>query len=246
MIADMVADAALASWWAPALAFAAGVVSFASPCVCRWCPATSRSSPGAALREGEGRPPARADPAVHRRVHDRVHAARRVRLDLRRGLRGRRASGSAGRVVHRARRADDRLRVRPRLARGCTRSGGRSSRGCGRARPGRCRSGWRSPPGGRRASGRCSGRSSRSRRAGSTSRARRCWSCYSLGLGVPFLLGRARGRQRLVGASGGCKRHYTGDRGRVGSAAGRRRGAAGHGRVHAIVRAARARFAPGL
>jgi cytochrome c-type biogenesis protein len=32
MIADVV-DTGLASWWAPALAFAAGVVSFASPCV---------------------------------------------------------------------------------------------------------------------------------------------------------------------------------------------------------------------
>jgi cytochrome c-type biogenesis protein len=35
MVAGMVADAAqqIHSWWAPALAFAAGVVSFASPCV---------------------------------------------------------------------------------------------------------------------------------------------------------------------------------------------------------------------
>src|SRR5512133_1708213 len=32
MIADVV-QTGLASWWAPALAFAAGVVSFASPCV---------------------------------------------------------------------------------------------------------------------------------------------------------------------------------------------------------------------
>lgn len=32
MLADLVQDG-LASWWAPALAFAAGVVSFASPCV---------------------------------------------------------------------------------------------------------------------------------------------------------------------------------------------------------------------
>jgi len=35
--ADVVSSG-LTSWWAPALAFAAGVVSFASPCVCRLVP----------------------------------------------------------------------------------------------------------------------------------------------------------------------------------------------------------------
>ncbi len=37
MIADVVRTG-LASWWAPGLAFAAGVVSFASPCVCPLVP----------------------------------------------------------------------------------------------------------------------------------------------------------------------------------------------------------------
>lgn len=45
----------LVSWWAPALAFAAGVVSFASPCVCPLLPGFVSFVSGTPVEEGRGR-----------------------------------------------------------------------------------------------------------------------------------------------------------------------------------------------
>ncbi|MGH2681418.1 MAG: cytochrome c biogenesis CcdA family protein [Actinomycetota bacterium] len=47
----------LSSWWAPALAFAAGVVSFASPCVLPLVPGYVSFVTGSRATEGEGRRP---------------------------------------------------------------------------------------------------------------------------------------------------------------------------------------------
>lgn len=50
-------DTGLSSWWAPALAFAAGVVSFASPCVLPLVPGYVSFLTGSRATEGEGRRP---------------------------------------------------------------------------------------------------------------------------------------------------------------------------------------------
>ncbi|HJQ72562.1 MAG TPA: cytochrome c biogenesis protein CcdA [Actinomycetota bacterium] len=50
-------DTGLSSWWAPALAFAAGVVSFASPCVLPLVPGYLSIVTGGRATEGEGRRP---------------------------------------------------------------------------------------------------------------------------------------------------------------------------------------------
>ena len=52
-----VVDTGLSSWWAPALAFAAGVVSFASPCVLPLVPGYVSFVTGGRATEGEGRRP---------------------------------------------------------------------------------------------------------------------------------------------------------------------------------------------
>ena len=238
MLAGLV-ETGLSSWWAPALAFAAGVVSFASPCVCRWSRATSRSSPGAA------RPRARAGARSCRSCCSSSGSRSCSRCSARSPGRSSGSSADpwfqrvAGLVVLAARPPDARLRVPAAGRRGCTRSGGRSSSGCAPARPGRSRSGWRSPPAGRRASGRCSRGSSRSRRPAARSRVRRCWPCTRSGLGVPFLLvglGRrpARGEPRMGAAA------LPGDRGGLGGVAGGRRRPADDGTVPAVLRPARA------
>jgi cytochrome c-type biogenesis protein len=56
MVAGLV-DTGLSSWWAPALAFAAGVVSFASPCVLPLVPGYLSFVTGGRATEGEGRRP---------------------------------------------------------------------------------------------------------------------------------------------------------------------------------------------
>jgi cytochrome c-type biogenesis protein len=56
VIADVV-ETGLSSWWAPALAFAAGVVSFASPCVLPLVPGYLSIVGGGRATEGEGRRP---------------------------------------------------------------------------------------------------------------------------------------------------------------------------------------------
>jgi cytochrome c-type biogenesis protein len=50
-------DTGLSSWWAPALAFTAGVVSFASPCVLPLVPGYVSFVTGSRATEGEGRRP---------------------------------------------------------------------------------------------------------------------------------------------------------------------------------------------
>ena len=50
-------DSGLSSWWAPALAFTAGVVSFASPCVWPLVPGYVSFVTGTRATEGEGRRP---------------------------------------------------------------------------------------------------------------------------------------------------------------------------------------------
>jgi cytochrome c-type biogenesis protein len=56
MLAGLV-ESGLSSWWAPALAFAAGVVSFASPCVWPLVPGYVSFVTGTRATEGEGRRP---------------------------------------------------------------------------------------------------------------------------------------------------------------------------------------------
>ncbi len=56
MLAGLV-ETGLSSWWAPALAFAAGVVSFASPCVLPLVPGYVSFVTGGRATEGEGRRP---------------------------------------------------------------------------------------------------------------------------------------------------------------------------------------------
>lgn len=56
MLAGLV-DTGLSSWWAPALAFTAGVVSFASPCVLPLVPGYVSFVTGSRATEGEGRRP---------------------------------------------------------------------------------------------------------------------------------------------------------------------------------------------
>jgi cytochrome c-type biogenesis protein len=56
MIGDVV-QTGLSSWWAPALAFVAGVVSFASPCVLPLVPGYLGFVTGGRATEGEGRRP---------------------------------------------------------------------------------------------------------------------------------------------------------------------------------------------
>lgn len=56
MVGGMV-DTGLSSWWAPALAFAAGVVSFASPCVLPLVPGYVSFVTGSRATEGEDRRP---------------------------------------------------------------------------------------------------------------------------------------------------------------------------------------------
>jgi cytochrome c-type biogenesis protein len=56
VLADVV-ESGLTSWWAPALAFAAGVVSFASPCVLPLVPGYVSFVTGGRATEGEARRP---------------------------------------------------------------------------------------------------------------------------------------------------------------------------------------------
>jgi cytochrome c-type biogenesis protein len=56
MLADLV-ESGLSAWWAPALAFAAGVVSFASPCVLPLVPGFLSFVTGTRATEGSGRRP---------------------------------------------------------------------------------------------------------------------------------------------------------------------------------------------
>jgi cytochrome c-type biogenesis protein len=56
MLAGLV-ETGLSSWWAPALAFTAGVVSFASPCVLPLVPGYVSFVTGSRATEGEGRRP---------------------------------------------------------------------------------------------------------------------------------------------------------------------------------------------
>jgi cytochrome c-type biogenesis protein len=56
MVAGLV-ETGLSSWWAPALAFAAGAVSFASPCVLPLVPGYVSFVTGGRATEGEGRRP---------------------------------------------------------------------------------------------------------------------------------------------------------------------------------------------
>jgi cytochrome c-type biogenesis protein len=56
MLAGLV-ETGLSSWWAPVLAFAAGVVSFASPCVLPLVPGYVSFVTGSRATEGEGRRP---------------------------------------------------------------------------------------------------------------------------------------------------------------------------------------------
>ena len=213
MLADIVQDRPGLVVGARCSRSLAGLVSFASPVR---VPAGPRllsfvsGGEGSTRRSAAGADAACADPAVHRRVHARVHAARRVRdATFVRLLQGRRRA-----TDRRARR--DRVRaccmigyaLAARLDRGSTPSAGRSWR---KVRPGRrrapSRSGWRSPRGGPRASGRSSAGilAIAARRA-----ARRGASCCCRVLAgargaVPA--GRA-GVHGFMGAFGWVRRHY--------------------------------------
>jgi hypothetical protein len=79
------------AWWAPFLAFAAGIVAFASPCVLRLVP--GYLSFVTAASEGPGSPS--APTRAHRTVAPRAAGRRRVlgRLHVARGVRRRVGSG---------------------------------------------------------------------------------------------------------------------------------------------------------
>ena len=207
----------LAQWWAPALAFLAGVVSFASPCVFPLVPGYVSFVTGERATE-ETRPAARADPAVRRRVRAGVHAARRVQLAVGAEDRRRdRGSGSPARscsivgvlmVDVRARQGvgPDVRRAPPVPAEGPARSGVGGAAGHGvRARMDAVH---------RAGAGGILGLASQ----GGTARGTLLLLCYSAGLGLPFVLV-GLGVSGSWAAAGGCSANYRSITGVSGGAA---------------------------
>ena len=162
MIADIV-QTGLASWWAPALAFAAGLVSCLSPCVWPLLPGYVSFITGERIVGEES--------GVDRRplapmllfilgftiVFVLLGAFSSTFVQVFKGTTGQRVGGAiviafGVLMIGYALRREARWRSTP--------SAGRSSLACGRAASARCRSAWPSPRAGPPASARCSGRSS--------------------------------------------------------------------------------------
>ena len=243
MIADIV-QTGLTSWWAPALAFVAGLVSFASPCVFPLVPGYVSFVSGE--RPSTARPQRRLLPillfiAGFTIVFTLLGAfASAVRADLQ----GRRGPVDRRRGRDRDRRVHDRLR-----ARGAAPITLYTERRpfLEKVRPGR---------GGGVAAGhgvrggvdamhraRADGHPGDRGHGEHAARGIVLLLAYSLGLGVPFLLV-GLGVQRFMGAFGWVRRHYALDRRCLGRAPGRGGRAVGHGGVHPDRRAARAGSRP--
>ena len=205
VVADLV-ETGLGSWWAPGLAFLAGVVSFASPCVFPLVPGYLSFVAGGEAKD-ERRPvvPILLFIAGFAVVFTAFGAfTGSITRSLLRSPAGIRVSGALI-VAFGVLMLLYALRVgSPR----CSPSVVRCSARCGPVRRGRSRSGSRSAPGGRRASDPCSRACSRSpRRRAARLRGATLLFVYSPGLGVPFLLV-GLGIRRLMGALAFVKRNY--------------------------------------
>ena len=203
----MVADIAsgLAEWWAPGLAFVAGIVSFASPCVFPLVPGYLSFVTGERLGEGSG---ARLAPmllfiAGFTLVFTLLGAFASSLVSVFKGTAGQRVAGGivialgVVMIAYAFGRGSLRLYAerRPLLAR--VRPGAAGALPLGMA----FAAGW-TPCIGPVLGGILGIASQRSTAGGAF-----LLVCYSLGLGAPFLL-IGLGVQRLVGALGWVQRHY--------------------------------------
>ena len=205
MIADIV-QTGLTSWWAPALAFVAGLVSFASPCVFPLVPGYVSFVSGERAVDGETeRPllPILLFIAGFTIVFTLLGAFAKRFVPIFKGDVGQWIGGAV--VI-----AIGVFMIGYALRRGSITLYAERRPFLSKVRPGasaRCRSGWRSPPGGRRASGPVLTGILAIAVTQSTGRGILLLLAYSLGLGVPFLLV-GLGVQRFMGAFGWVRRNY--------------------------------------
>ena len=196
----------LTSWWAPALAFAAGVVSFASPCVFPLVPGYVSFITGERAAEDDGRPP--LVPILlfiggFALVFTLLGAFSSALLPSVRGETGQRVAGAI--VI-----AIGALMILYALGRGSVRLYAEHRPFLQRVRPGPA---WAAPLGMAFAAGwtPCIGPVLGGILAlasqGSTARGAALLLCYSAGLGLPFLLV-GLGIRRFMGAVGWVRRHY--------------------------------------
>ena len=196
----------LATWWAPLLAFVAGVVSFASPCVFPLVPGYISFVTGErALDDGDARPllPILLFIAGFAAVFTLLGAFSSALVPSVRGVTGQRVAGAVVLVF-------GTLMVVSALGRGSVRLYAERRPFLHRVRPGPA---WAAPLGMAFAAGWTPcigpvlggilGLASQ----GSTARGSLLLLCYSAGLGVPFLLV-GLGVGRLLGAVGWVRRHY--------------------------------------
>ena len=195
----------LAAWWAPLLAFVAGVVSFASPCVFPLVPGYISFVTGERAVDGDARPllPILLFIAGFAAVFTLLGAFSSALVPSVRGVTGQRVAGA---VVL----AFGTLMVVSALGRGSVRLHAEHRPFLRRVRPGPA---WAAPLGMAFAAGWTPcigpvlggilGLASQ----GSTARGSLLLLCYSAGLGVPFLLV-GLGVGRLVGAVGWVRQHY--------------------------------------
>ena len=196
----------LTSWWAPALAFAAGVVSFASPCVFPLVPGYVSFVTGERAAEQESRPvvPVLLFIGGFSLVFTLMGAFSSAVLPTIRGTTGQRIAGAI--VV-----AAGVLMVLYALGRGSVRLYAEHRPFLQRVRPGPA---WAAPLGMAFAAGwtPCIGPVYGGilvlASQGSTLRGCLLLLCYSAGLGLPFLLV-GLGIGRFMGAVGWVRRHYT-------------------------------------
>ena len=195
----------LTAWWAPALAFAAGIVSFASPCVFPLVPGYVSFVTGERATEGEGRPllPILLFIAGFAAVFTLLGAFSSALLPAVKGVAGQRVAGAVVLVF-------GLLMLATALGRGSVRLYAERRPFLQRVRPGPA---WAAPLGMAFAAGwtPCIGPVLGGILAlaaqGSTARGSLLLLCYSAGLGLPFLLV-GLGVGRFVGAVGWVKRHH--------------------------------------
>jgi cytochrome c-type biogenesis protein len=201
-----ITQADLTAWWAPALAFAAGVVSFASPCVFPLVPGYVSFVTGErATEEGTHRPllPILLFIAGFAAVFTLLGAFSSALLPTIRGVTGQRVAGVIVLVF-------GVLMIVTALGRGSVRLYAEHRPFLQRVRPGPA---WAAPMGMAFAAGwtPCIGPVLGGILAmasqGSTGRGALLLLCYSCGLGLPFLLV-GLGIDRLMGAVGWVRRHF--------------------------------------
>jgi cytochrome c-type biogenesis protein len=212
MLADLV-DTGLASWWAPALAFVAGAVSFASPCVLPLVPGYVSFVTGERVVEGEERSPRPIVPILLFIAGFTVVfvALFLFATNLIEGVRLLKGTGGrwiAGGIVI----AVGVLMIAYARHLGPFALYAERRPWLGRIRPGPT---WAFPLGMAFAAGwtpcigpTLTGIIAIAGAEGSVARGAFLLVCYSLGLGLPFLLV-GLGVQRLMGAFQWIKRHYT-------------------------------------